>query len=240
MIKNYKNIDCHKCSNSKCFIKLCDAEYISSISNLKNYSTYKKGQNIIIEGTTVFGVYFIQQGKVKVISSNLDRKEHIVRLANNGHILGHRGYGSERYPIGAVAMVDSQICFFDNEILFKIFMNNRLFTYNIMMFYSKELRNMELRLKCLTQMNPQERVVFALCYIMDVFGQKDNKKSISISFSRKEIGEIAATRSDQVSREITVLKQLNCLKTSGRKIVITDIRKMKKIISYYDIPIFNY
>lgn len=205
------------------------------MSQAKNQSIYKKGRNIIVEGQPVFGIYFVQHGKVKIISTGLDGNEQVVRLAADGHVLGHRGYTSETYSIGAIAMTDSIICFFDNHVLYDGFMANPRFTYNLMMFYSRELRKIEQRIKYFAQMTVMEKVAFALLYIWETFGLDEHEKSLKISLSRQEIANIAGTTADQVSRQITLLKNEKAISTKGKKIFITNQDLLKNMISRYEL-----
>ena len=69
------------------------------------------------EGDKVSGLYFIQQGKVKIVSNGLNGKEQIVRLVSDGYVIGHCGIGEEMYPIGAVALKILQLAFLSNELL---------------------------------------------------------------------------------------------------------------------------
>ena len=109
-----RNIECNICENDNCFIKLCEPDYFLLKNVGKHTMSYKKGQYIIREGESVSGIYFIKEGKIKVVSSGLNGKEQIVRLASDGHILGHRGYGGEIYPIGAVALLVNSLWFLAN------------------------------------------------------------------------------------------------------------------------------
>lgn len=226
-------IECGECNNTQCFIKHCSSEYISLISEKKNQMVLGKGQFIFREGSPVFGIYFVQQGKVKVVSSNLDGKEQIVRFASSGHILGHRGYGYETYPVGAITLDDTRICFLDNNILFNAFKANYDFLYNIMMFYSKELRNSEKRTKYFAQMTVEEKVTFALLYIIEAFGFSKEEKLLNVTLSRQEIADITGTNADQVSRTISFLKKEKLISTQGKKIFIENYEDMKNRVARY-------
>ncbi|TAK45130.1 MAG: Crp/Fnr family transcriptional regulator [Saprospiraceae bacterium] len=233
MLQEGNRIECAGCKNSACFIKQCSPEWVERMSQSKNQSIYKSGRNIIVEGQPVFGIYFVQHGKVKVTSTNADGNEQIVRLATDGHILGHRGYSQETYPIGAVAMTDSVICFFDNQILHDAFMANPNFTYHLMLFYSMELRKMEQRIKCFAQMTVMEKVACALHYIMETFGFDEDEQSLSIPLSRQEIANIAGTTADQVSRQITLLKNDGVIDTSGKMIIIKNEEMLGRMMARY-------
>lgn len=233
-----KVIDCKSCKNEGCLIKKCAPNYINLISEKKNQLIVKKNQHIFHEGGPVFGIFFIQHGKVKVVSSNFEEKEQIVRLAGDGHILGHRGYGGETYPIGAVALEESRICFLDNNVLYDAFKANFYFLYNTMMFYSKELRKSQQRTKHFAQMTVEEKVTFALVYITETFGLNSEKKGLIANLSRQEIAEIAGTNANQVSRTITSLKKMNYIKTRGNKIFVKNYDGIKKCISNHLIDSF--
>jgi CRP/FNR family transcriptional regulator, cyclic AMP receptor protein len=231
-MQNNNNITCQECENSHCLIKQCNPEWIALLNSKKNQSIYRHGQYVIIEGNPVFGVYFIQSGKVKIVSTNFDGKEQVVRLATKGHILGHRGMGGEKYPIAAVALDDARICFIDNQNLFDAFMANPLFTYELMMFYSIELRKSEQRTKYLNQMTVEEKIIYALIYILETFNVKSNQK-FNITLSRQDIANIAGTNADQVSRTVSYLKKRNFIDTEGRAIIVYDKEKLVSLIDRY-------
>jgi len=185
------------------------------------------------------GIYFIYRGKVKVTIKGENDKEQIVRLAKDGHILGHRGFGDESYPISASAIEDSLLCFVDNTTIFDAFQSNPEFTYHLMMFYSKELRKTEQRIKYLAQMNVTEKVVAAILYIKDTFGWCPEEKTLNVALKRKEIAAIAGTTSEQVSREINALKKEKILGKKGKIIILKNIEKLKDLIKDYDPLDFN-
>lgn len=224
-----------ECSEDNCFLKQhTSQDWLTIINDKKNLAHYKKGHHIITEGNSVMGLYFICKGKVKVTTLGLNGKEQIVRLASDGHILGHRGFGHETYPIGAVAMEESLVCFISNELAHEVMMHNPLFTYELMMFYSRELRKTESRIKYLSQMTIKERVGEALLYLVDTFGVTSDKK-INISLSRSEIAELAGTNADQVSRSITEFKEEKVLNTDGKDLVLLNPAKLHELVGQYNI-----
>lgn len=208
-------------------------DWIEKINNRKNSFQCKKGQPIFIEGSAVMGIYFIYQGKVKVTIRGANNKQQIVRLANNGHILGHRGFGNESYPVGAVAMEDSLICFIDNNTLNETFLANPEFTIGLMMFYSQELRKTEARIKYFSQMTAREKVIYALYYLMETYDLSAKKNILDIIISRQEIADIAGTTADQVSRTITDLKKEKVLNTDEKKIIILNSQKLREEVHAY-------
>ena len=134
-------IECYECKNEKCFIKQgCFGEWLNKINSNKNLLLYKKGNYIFSEGEPIYGIYFIQHGGIKVVTTSLHGRKQIVRLAKEGQILGHRGVGRTYYYFNAVALMDSLVCFVENELFYDACMNCPKFAYNLIFFYASELR----------------------------------------------------------------------------------------------------
>lgn len=231
-------VKCLECKNTKCSIQRYCSEISTQVAELsKSQSLYKTGQYIFTEGSPVRGIYFIYKGKVKVVTAGIQNREQIVRLASEGHILGHRGYGGEIYPIGAVALQDTTVCFMDNATLKELFDKNPNFTYAMMMFYSQELRKVEKRIKYVSQMTVSERVVESLLYYINTFGYEKGSGLMNLGLPRKDISALAGTNADQVSRALSELKRMGVLETKGKRIYILNPEKLREIVSDFDIAL---
>jgi CRP-like cAMP-binding protein len=229
-------IECAACNNEKCFIKQgCFGEWLNKISNNNNQLLYKKGDYIFREGEPIYGIHFIQQGGVKVVTTSLHGREQIVRLAKEGQILGHRGLGKSYYYFNTVALKDSLICFIENELFYEACMNCPVFAYNLIFFYASELRRAELRVKYQAQMNIRKKVAMAFIYVYEVFGMNPETKMLNISLSRQDIADIAGTTAGQVTRQLSDFENEKLIARIKREIIFLNIKKMEDIISEYKI-----
>lgn len=227
-------ISCGDCENSKCLVKknLNALDSIGFLNN-KNEIFCKKGQQFIIEGAPVNGLFFILNGKVKVFRTGINGKEQIVRFAKNGEIIGHRGFGTEEYySIGAVALEDTALCYFSKDALQKILKEHPEFTYDMMLFYANELNKSESKVKSLSQMTVRERVVDTLLYINRKFGAVGG--FLNLPLSRKEYADYAGTSEEQVIRVFSALKKEDLIIAKGKKIGIQDIELLKREISEHN------
>ena len=211
------NADCTSCENSNCFIKKhLHLEKMQSFVAKKTHYSCKKGQQFMIEGAPMQGLYFIFSGKAKVLKTGIYGKEQIVRLTKEGDTIGFRGFGtSNRYLISAAAIEDTVLCNFSNEVMQDILKTIPEFTYDLMLFYAQELNKSENNVKKIAQMNVRERVIDTLLYLHRKFGQ--TKNVINISLSRKEIADFTGTTDEQITRVISSLKKEELIKTVGRK-----------------------
>jgi len=224
------NADCSICINTNCFIKKhLHLEKMQDFVMQKNHFVCKKGQQFMIEGAPMQGLYFIYKGKVKVLKTGIYGKEHIVRLTQEGDTVGFRGFGtSNRYLIGASALEDTVLCNFSNQVMQDILKNIPEFTYDMMLFYAEELNKSENNVKKIAQMNVRERVIDTLLYLLKKFGQINNL--IDINLSRKEIADFAGTTDEQVTRIFSSLKKEGLIKIISKKISLLQVEKMKQEI----------
>tara|TARA_R110000868_G_scaffold11389_1_gene55760 strand:+ start:100277 stop:101023 length:747 start_codon:yes stop_codon:yes gene_type:complete len=233
--KRYKmrgvNTDCSSCINTNCFIKKhLHLEKMQDFVLQKNNYKCKKGQQFMIEGAPMQGLYFIYKGKVKVLKTGIYGKEHIVRLTQEGDTVGFRGFGtSNRYLIGASALEDTVLCNFSNEVMQDILKSIPEFTYSMMLFYAEELNKSENNVKKIAQMNVRERLIDTLLYLLKKFGQTNDL--ININLSRKEIADFAGTTDEQVTRIFSSLKKEGLIKIVGKKISLLQVEKMKQEIA---------
>ncbi|TDD96218.1 Crp/Fnr family transcriptional regulator [Flavobacterium cellulosilyticum] len=224
------NADCSVCTNSNCFIKKhLHLEKMQDYVMQKINFSCKKGQQFMIEGAPMQGLYFIFSGKAKVIKTGIYGKEQIVRLAKEGDTLGFRGFGTKnRYLIAASAIEDTVLCNFSNEVMQGILKNIPEFTYDMMLFYAQELNKSENNVKKIAQMNVRERVIDALLYLHKKFGQSNGL--IDITLSRKEIADFTGTTDEQITRILSSLKKEGLIKIVEKKIGLLDTEKMQREI----------
>lgn len=225
---------CQSCLNSKCLIKknlnhFTTNEFTANKTTLK----LKKGQQFIIEGTPVNGLFFILKGDVKVFRTGINGREQIVRFAKDGEIIGHRGFGTqEYYSIGATALKDTTICYFSKTNVQEALLTHPRFTYDFMLFYANELNRSESKVKSISQMTVRERVIDALLYIHRKFGDLNN--FLNLPLSRRDYADYAGTTEQQVIRVFSSLKKEELIIAKGKKIGIKDISALKKEINEHN------
>ncbi len=209
-------------------------EYLDSIIDNISIIRCRKGQQFILEGTPVNGLFFICEGKVKVLKTGINGREQILRFVKEGEIVGHRGFGTrKKYAISAVAIEDAVLCNLSNEVLEKMLREIPNLTYDLMLFYASELNKSESKVKAIAQMTVREKVIDTLLYINRKFG--DNYKGLlDIQLSRKELAGFAGTTDEQVTRTLSALKKEELIFTVGKRIGLGNLEKLRKEISEHN------
>ena len=221
------------CKNDNCLIHKHENLLLNDLKSERTTFNCKKGQQFIIEGAPVNGLFFIKKGIVKVFRTGINGKEQIVRFANDCEIIGHRGFGTqEYYSIGATALKDTELYYFSKEHLQKILLENPGFTYDMMLFYANELNRSESKVKSISQMTVRERVIDTLLYINRKFGEL--RGFLNLPLSRKEYADYAGTSEEQVIRIFSVLKKEGLIVAKGKKIGLVNIKNLKNEISEHN------
>ena len=204
---NLTSTSCMACTNANCLIKRnLKSPGVANFTEHRKEIRCKKGQQFIMEGAPVTGLFFLLKGKVKVLRTGLQGKEQIVRFAKNGEIIGHRGFGTEEYyPISAIALEDSTLCYFAKDKLQEVLRSDATFAYDFMLFYANELNKSEAKVKSISQMTVRERVIDTLLYVNRKFG--DNNGLLDLPLSRREYADYAGTTEEQVIRVFSNLKK---------------------------------
>ena len=224
-------INCNNCSTANCFVKqYCSDKYLRIISEAKETSIYKQDQYIAYEGNTILGLFFLHSGKAKIISSGLGEKTQVVRLTKKGDIIGHGGFGGEKYPISAIALEESRICLIDNDTIYDAFIHNPKLTYELMMYYSKELRASESKIKNQAQMNVREKVADALLYCNKLFNENQTYPFL-LQLNRQDLAALAGINSEQLSRILSDFKNDKIISLSKNEIKIINQDYLTEIIS---------
>lgn len=232
----YKSqVHCPSCTNHACLIKRSlSTEADEKLTHDKSTLVCKKGQQFILEGTPVNGLFFIHQGKAKILKTGIYGKEQILRLAKESETIGHRGFGTkEKYAISAIALEDSVLCNFSNETMEKLLNKIPKLTYELMLFYAQELNNSETKVKTLAQMTVREKLIDTLLFIYRKFGT-NHKGGLNILLSRKELADYSGTTVEQAIRTISSLKSEGLISCSGKHIIINDPDLLKSEISEHN------
>lgn len=214
------------CDLESCMMcRLCIKEWKPAMeANRKNFH-FKKGEILFNEGEELKGVYFINDGTVKVHKQWGD-KELILRFARKGAIAGHRGLGGDMlYSVSATALEPVNVCYVDLDFFKSTMKVNHDFMYELMMFFATELKESERNMRNLVHMPVKGRIAQALFTLKEKFGVKEDG-SVDIELSRQDFASFVGTTYETVFRMLNELVESKLLKVDGKNITILDKEKL--------------
>jgi CRP/FNR family transcriptional regulator, polysaccharide utilization system transcription regulator len=210
-------------------------EFITEINEQKICNIYKKGQTLFNEGSYPFGVYCINDGKVKLSHLGDDGKEQIIRLLRGGDVLGYRALLSgERYSASAIALEDTQVCFIPKELFISVLKNDTGLAFEMMKLLSDELHKAEVKLTHLAQKPIRERLAETLLFIKETYGFEADGVTLSVRLSREEIANLVGTATESTIRLLSEFKKDGMVELDGKKIKILRQKELIKTANLQD------
>ena len=210
-------------------LKALSKDELLKISDCKTSHTIKKGDVIFEEGENVNGIYCIKDGICKLTKLSANGKDHIVKLVSKGELLGQRSMISdEPVNLSAVALEDMEVCFIPKTEVMGFFDKNNQFSMNVMRSICGDLKEADDHMVNLAQKTVKERLAETLLYLSDTFG-KNEDNSLKVQLSRDELASMIGTATESCIRLLSDFKKLDLIELNGKKIILKDISKLKKM-----------
>jgi CRP-like cAMP-binding protein len=221
-----QNHSCSNCpsKNQGIFCAL-EGEELSEVSKHKVTNTYKKGQNLFVQGNHPFGIFCISSGNIKVTQTGNDGKESIIRIVKGGDILGHRSlFTNQFYKATATAMEDTRACFLDKSFIMKTIEKNPSVSLSIIEKLSRDMGSAEQHSSSLHQRNVRERLAELLLLLKESHGEeiKPGHHKINLKLTREEMATMVGTASETLIRYISEFKSAGLIEQDGKMIIITN------------------
>ncbi len=210
-------------------LKALTKDELIKLSECKTSHSIKKGEVIFEEGENVNGIYCIKDGVCKLTKLSANGKDHIVKLVTKGELLGQRSMISdEPVNLSAVALEDMHVCFIPKSEVMGYFDKNNQFSMNVMKSICGDLKEADDHMVNLAQKTVKERLAETLLYLNDTLG-KNEDNSLKVQLSRDELASMIGTATESCIRLLSDFKKLGLIELTGKKIVLKDINKLKKM-----------
>ena len=195
---------------------------------------FLKGDVIFREGSVPTGIFLIKSGKVKKYKVDNSAKEQIFYVANHGELIGyHAVLSEERYPDSAAAIEDSLISFIPKEDFIRILQRSPAFTGRLLKALSHEFTVFVNSLSVISGRTAAERLAIALIVLREKYKEEGlDEKDIILNISRMDLANMAGIAQENVIRLLKEFKAEGIVETDGRKIWITDIKRLVKKSNY--------
>lgn len=208
----------------------CGKEWHALLDFHKKELDFPAKSVIFDYGSPVEGIFFINKGNVKVLSQLNKDEERIIRLANDGMILGHRGIHADTYYIRAVALTEVRVSFLPINV-FRAAMtaNHKLASY-LINFLSDELKDTEDRLKTLMIPDPKIRIAKLVVKLFDSFGlSKSQTGKLAFQLSRHDISNMAGTTYETVIRTLNLFEKNKWIAFEGKELILSNEKALRDL-----------
>lgn len=204
-------------------------EELTELSHEKKIISFKKGDNIIDEGSIPKGIYYLGKGTAKMYKLGFNGKEQILRFTKEGDIIGYRSILS-RQPFGAsaTAMEDVEVCFIPEKFFLKVLEYHPKLAFDVLRRISEDLGESAQTITFLAQKTVRERLAEVLLLLEKKLGT-DKEGFINISLTREEMANLIGTATESAIRLISEFKTDLLIEVEGRRIKVLDHKKLVKL-----------
>lgn len=210
-------------------LKALNKDELIKIAECKTSKIIKKGEIIFGEGENVNGIFCVKDGICKLTKLSPNGKDQIVKLVSKGELLGQRSMISdEPANLSAVALEDMQVCFIPKTEILGFFDKNNQFSMSVMKTICGDLRLADDHMVNMAQKSVKERLAETLIYLHETFGVNADK-TLKVQLSRDELASMIGTATESCIRLLSDFNKLGMIELVGKKIVLKDISKLKKL-----------
>ncbi len=198
---------------------------LDNVSHHKIANTFKKGQNLSVQGNPSYGLYCVNQGKIKIAKVSHNGKETIVGLASQGDALGELSvFTGQYYSATATVMEDTTACFLDKEYITRFTQKEPSVAMNLITRLCQDIRDAEKRMTSFHQKNVRERLAELILILKEKYGTQcpNGKIRLDIKLTREEMASLIGTATETLIRFITELKEEGLIEQKGKILYIAD------------------
>jgi len=222
--------ECEKCIVRKFTgLNTLSNDELKCISDGKVSKSFKKGELIFAEGEHLKGIYCVRNGIAKLSKLSTNGKDQIIKFVSSGEVLGQRSViAEEPTNLRAIAVNDMNSCFIPKSIILDNLHNNTDFSIEMLHNLAHELKEADDVIVNISQKSVKQRIAETLLHLEESFGV-DNEGYMIIQLSREDISNIVGTATESCIRMLSELKKEKLIVTSGKRIQINDVFKMRKL-----------
>ncbi|MDR3589588.1 MAG: Crp/Fnr family transcriptional regulator [Negativicutes bacterium] len=192
---------------------------------------HRRGAVIFLEGEPGDGFHYVKSGKVKIVKTTDDGREHIIKLLSPGDIFAEvLLFNNLPYPATAIAAEDSEIGTIKNADLERLVLNNNALALQLIKALSQRLLYAQQKIKNLALSDVLARTAETLLRLGQEHGTAgpDGRISIAVALSRQDLASLVGTTRETVTRTLSSLKKEKIIDFDGHKLVILSPDKLKR------------
>jgi len=206
---------------------------LSKLSEDRKIRTYKKKNNIFLEGDVPVSVYYINSGKVKTYKTNREGKEFITGLYGSGEFIGYIDHlKGTTFSESSMAMEESRISIIPKQDFLQLIYSNRDVSTQFIKMLSDNIAEMEEQLLHLAYNSVRQRVAEALLTLRKK-AQHINQNPDTLYISREDLANMVGTAPESVIRTLSDFKEEQIIEIKSSKIYVVDAPRLDRVSQGY-------
>ncbi len=209
------------------FKELTDEE-IEPIVEMAYPRQFRARMLIFMKGDPLDRVFFIHSGKVKIYKSDINGKEQIISILQEGDMFPHAGFFSTgNYQAHAEVVEDATIIVIPIANFEKLLLQRPDLCIKLFKMMSERIVDLQNRLEEQILHNTSEQILMLLLRLAKTYGKNraDGRIELNTQFTNRELANMIGTSRETISRTLSQLrkKEIVELNENGYFIIATDL-----------------
>ncbi len=188
---------------------------------------YTAGETIFFEEEQGDKMFFLRQGRVKILRTSTQGKEQIIKFLGDAEVFGEVVlFGIDSYPVTAICQEDSEIEVLNRKDFRDFYLSHPEIGLGMLETMAQKLYYSQGMIKSLSLQDSRSKVIQALLQLTQEEGTVEIKE-----LNQQELANFLSLTRETVSRNLNRLKKEGYLEISGREIIIPDRDKLKALLS---------
>lgn len=193
------------------------------------HRSFKKGDPVYVPEDLSDRIFFIQEGRIKISTTNDEGKEITKAILGRGEVFGERALlGESQRSDFATALENTTTCVVTLDELHGLMRErSELNLFFMKMFGSRQLE-MERRLESLVFRDSRSRIVEFLVNLVKTKGQRIGYEWVVRQFiTHQEIANLTATSRQTVTTTLNDLRYQKLLTFNRSRLLVRDLEKLE-------------
>lgn len=205
------------------------AKLLNELSGNSRVRSYKKKQNIFMDGDQAMNVYLVKSGKIRTYMVYQDGREIVTGMYTAGDFLGYEAVLLNKpYPDNAEALDAAELHLIPRNDFNALLFKDLGIAKKFIELLSGNLQEKQEQLLKLAYNSVRKRVADALVDLAKKFSGS-NAETCEIKVSRDDLAAMVGTANETISRTLADFKEEKLIEKEGSVIKISSVEKLKRI-----------
>jgi len=199
---------------------------VDKVDDTHTSKSFKKGAYIYLQEEDADKIFFINEGRVKIGTSNEEGKEITKAILGPGEVFGELSLiGENRRRDFAVCMEPTAVCIVTTTEMKGLMRDHTLLSRFMLKIMGGRVLEMESRLESLVFKDSRTRIIEFLVNLANNQGQRVGYETLVRKFmTHQEIANLTATSRQTVTTVLNDLRARNILTFDRRRLLIRDLQ----------------
>lgn len=199
---------------------------LRAVEGLAVRKKFDRGQVVFLEGSVASGFYVVASGVVKVYKTSFEGKEQILHIFGPGEPFGEVAvFEGGLFPAHAMVVEPGELIFLEKDALKRLMSQDMTLTTNMIAALCRRLRDFARLVENLTLKETPARLAAYLLHVGELKGADE----FELDVSKGLLANFLGTTRETLSRALTRLADMGCVRRDGRRIILTDRDELERV-----------